>query len=806
MSLEITGISTEPFQQAHHDQAHPHQEAIESCNVIRNVLTNSQFVNSYLKKIQECPNPEQKENLINALAVPEHFAEVPDLHGAVKHAVNAVFQISRKEIISGDALSAADDVYSGVQQLSYIHFYSQLVINVLISFLDTIHNRIQYVMMNAQIFNVTLNDIDCDDNQELLGQKVLAEIRSITSGLHLVESLDSTNEYVSFLGQITEKVRSAIIYEQALYLHIIQIKSIQYYQQQAITMEQKKEALIKRVEQMKADGKEAQAQKILDAQAKQKPEGLKPLALGTGTAQYYNTFMSFINSEEAKKEMLPLSIILSLVSEVITKFDSSFKLMLDNVINVTANIEVKLAKGTRDISQEQMIFREKAFDLITRIFKEHGAGAIDTPVFERREILTGKYGEDSKLIFDLADQGGELLSLRYDLTVPFARFCASNKITNIRRFHIGKVYRRDQPIMTKGRFREFYQCDFDIAGEGSPMCNDSEVIGAMIRILKQLPIGKFKLKLSHRLLLDAIMTVCGVPTDKLRPICSAIDKLDKEPWSVVKAEMCVTKGLDEAVADRLEKYCMLPAGRIADVLAKLVDDEALKTNNDAKKAFADLALLDQYLNASNVGDYVSFDLSLARGLDYYTGVIFEAVLIAEGDNQVSVGSIGAGGRYDKLVGMFSGQDVPAVGASIGLERILAMLEQRERAKAEKDGKKLRSSATQVLVASNSAGNNDKKYNLLLERIKIVGALRDAKIAAEYVPNEDPNMRKQSIYAETNGIPIIVWIGVDELDKDMVSVKILKDNAQDSEALVPVKRSELVGYLNGEIAKLNVQDW
>jgi histidyl-tRNA synthetase len=124
----------------------------------------------------------------------------------------------------------------------------------------------------------------------------------------------------------------------------------------------------------------------------------------------------------------------------------------------------KCAKGTRDMTPLQMSIRERAFNIIKGVFKRHGASEIDTPVFELKETLTGKYGEDSKLIYDLEDQGGELLSLRYDLTVPFARYVAERGLSSIKRFHIAKVYRRDNPQMAKGRFREFYQCDFDIAG------------------------------------------------------------------------------------------------------------------------------------------------------------------------------------------------------------------------------------------------------------------------------------------------------------------------------------------------------
>lgn len=127
-------------------------------------------------------------------------------------------------------------------------------------------------------------------------------------------------------------------------------------------------------------------------------------------------------------------------------------------------------------------------------------------MFERKEILTGKYGEDSKLIYDLASQGGEILSLRYDLTVPFARYCAANGVSNIKRYHIAKVYRRDKPVMAKGRFREFFQCDYDIAGTYPPMVADAEALKVMSDILSKVGIGAFKIKLSHRKLLDAVMT------------------------------------------------------------------------------------------------------------------------------------------------------------------------------------------------------------------------------------------------------------------------------------------------------------
>ena len=249
-----------------------------------------------------------------------------------------------------------------------------------------------------------------------------------------------------------------------------------------------------------------------------------------------------------------------------------------------------------------------------------------------------------------------------------------NSVGNIKRYHIAKVYRRDQPQLARGRYREFYQCDFDVAGSYSPMVPDAEVITVASEILTELPIGKFLIKLNHRKLLDAIFDICGVPAEKFRPICSAVDKLDKLPWDEVKKEMVEEKGLSEEVADKIGGFVLF-SGKPKELHQELSDKKLFGTHEGALTAMSDLHVLFTYLESMGSLPYVSFDLSLARGLDYYTGVIYEAVLT---DGTSQVGSIAAGGRYDNLVGMFSpsGVQTPCVGVSIGIERVFTIMEKK----------------------------------------------------------------------------------------------------------------------------------
>ncbi|KAJ6520547.1 hypothetical protein C8R45DRAFT_63285 [Mycena sanguinolenta] len=465
---------------------------------------------------------------------------------------------------------------------------------------------------------------------------------------------------------------------------------------------------------------------------------------------------------------------------------------------------LKTAKGTRDYGPAEMFCRESIERTVKECFTTYGGSCLDTPVFERKDILAGKYGEDAKLIFDLMDQGGEQLALRYDHTVPLARYLAMTGATNPQSkiWQVGKVYRRDNPVVSKGRMREFSQADFDICGTWDPMIPDGEIISLVCTILSKLDVGEFTIKINHRKILDGIFEVCGVPQDKIRPISSAVDKLDKLPWSEVKKEMTVEKGLDEAAADKIGEYVKHKGG--PSLLEQLTADEVLMANANAKQGVSDMGLLFTYLRAYGVLDKLSFDLSLARGLDYYTGIIYEAVVEASAppgfkasataaaptpapdapkktakkpkadgeeeeeidESQVGVGSIAAGGRYDNLVGMFTaaaaadGKKVvglPCIGISIGLDRIFALVWPKWVAKGG------RCKETMVYVIAAGDG-------LLEERISLVRELREAGIKTDFLAKKKPKIKPQFAAAEEDEVPFAVIFGADELKSGNVNVK------------------------------------
>ena len=435
---------------------------------------------------------------------------------------------------------------------------------------------------------------------------------------------------------------------------------------------------------------------------------------------------------------------------------------------MTEKAKIKVPKGTRDIMPYQAAVREQVLNEIICIFKKHGAVTIETPVFELKEILVNKYGEDSKLIYDLKDQGGELCSLRYDLTVPFARYIALHGIDNMKRYQIAKVYRRDQPIMTKGRFREFYQCDFDIAGQYAHMMPDAECCLMINEILTKIDIGKYIIKINHRELLIGICEICNIAPDMFNPVFASIDKLDKKEWAFINNEL-IEKGLTQDIIDKLKIHIEMK-GTIKNILEYL---NSLGTmNQHIINAVTDITKLLEYVDIYDI-QCIIFDMSLVRGLDYYTGLIYEAILV-DGEN---IGSIAGGGRYDNLVGMYGSTQIPCVGFSIGIERLFNIIETNAKSKNI-----IRESPTDVIIIA--IGNDMDKH-----RMALIRNLWRANIRAEMVYKNDPKIREQLDYANKLGVPFVCIIGTDEIQQNLVIVKDMKNRTQES-----IMRIDIAEYL------------
>ncbi len=437
-----------------------------------------------------------------------------------------------------------------------------------------------------------------------------------------------------------------------------------------------------------------------------------------------------------------------------------------------------LPQGTRDFSPEVVQKRTYILDTIRRVFTLYGFQPLETPAMENLETLMGKYGEEGdKLIFKILNNGldnpakesqvredfekvlkGRSVkgiterALRYDLTIPFARYVAMNHAQlhfPFKRYQVQPVWRADRP--QKGRYREFYQCDCDVVGSRS-LNNEVELALIYIEVFRQLGLNEAKLRINHRGLLIALAEACG-DAGRMTEISISIDKLDKIGWEKVQEEL-LQRGLTNEQAGKVKTYLDLKGNREEKILGL---KNLFPGSAAGNKAIADLEYI--FLLLSENGADIELDLTLARGLNYYTGCIFEA----SAPDSVKIGSIGGGGRYDDLTGLFGVPDVPGVGISFGVDRIYDVLEELKLfpiALLE---------STRVLFFNLGEAESRSAFALMQQ-------LRGMGVAAELF-HETTKFDKQFKYAERKNISYIVIIGEKELAEKTCTIKKLESGEQ-----------------------------
>lgn len=415
----------------------------------------------------------------------------------------------------------------------------------------------------------------------------------------------------------------------------------------------------------------------------------------------------------------------------------------------------QLPPGTIDLSGKQIRIREWMFDIIKRCFETRGGEPIETPVFEYMknvELLYG--GEFNKLVFKLNDkEDNDTLFLRYDLTVPFMRYASMNGLKLFKRYQIGKVYRKDTPQINKGRLREFYQCDFDILGEDAGSFTfDLEVIDLTMDVLSKLLDDKFIIRINHRDIIVDMVKYCNIENNKIPQTIISLDKLDKLGWDDVVKELELNDISDESIQKLTTLYNNID--RITDPSECLTYIQSVGCI-DNQSSINNMKTVFQFLNSIGKQNY-KFDPFLARGMDYYTGIIYECYAI-ESTNITS--AIAAGGRYDNMYGKMSNVgNIPAIGISIGIERIAKILESEPKWDIREN--------YEVYIAS--VGNNTPE--ITNKKMTICSTLRRSgiKTAISYIPNQ--KMRQQLNYVLANDIQWLIVIGEREVIEKTVTVK------------------------------------
>lgn len=423
-------------------------------------------------------------------------------------------------------------------------------------------------------------------------------------------------------------------------------------------------------------------------------------------------------------------------------------------------INPKILQGTRDFLPAEMVRRDFVMDKIKLVFSRFGYDPIDTPAIEYAETLLGKYGDEgSKLIYRFKDNGDRDIALRYDQTVPFARLVSQyyGQLTMpFKRYQIGKVWRADKPA--KGRYREFTQCDIDIVGTNNLLA-EGEIAAVIYGVFTSLNFKKVTIKFNSRLLVNSVMDKLNIPTETQPMVMRSLDKFMKIGVDGVRNELCTTL-----------------SATTVDILLDLINFQG---TNEEKLARLKLYVTDDIREFLKVAqefgipeEYLDFDISLVRGLDYYTGLVFEVYV----SNALEIGAVCSGGRYDNLCSLFSNKDMSGVGVSFGFDRVVLAMEEAGLLKNI-------SQNTQALVTY---------FNESLRRntIAIADELRKVNIKAETY-FEPQRLDKQIKYADKKKIPFVIICGDDEVRDNTVTIKNMASGKQKT-----IPRLQLASYFNG----------
>ena len=424
-------------------------------------------------------------------------------------------------------------------------------------------------------------------------------------------------------------------------------------------------------------------------------------------------------------------------------------------------------RGTRDFMPNEMIRRRFVMEKIQRVFENYGFDEIETPAFERWDVLAAKCGEEIReQIYKFEDRGGRLLGLRFDLTVPLARLVASNPTIPkpFKRYCISRVWRYEEP--QSGRFREFWQADADVVGSDK-MDADVEVLGVAADCLKALGFTDFTFRLSNRKILDGFVKIASIPESKTLDVFRAFDKLDKIGLSGVRKELSRRGISQESSEVLLASISLKGVGEIPEEARKLlrgikVADEGLNELGEILEKTADYAIAGKFI----------VDFSLVRGLDYYTGPIYEIVVRAK----KNVGSVAGGGRYDNLIALYGGGPSPATGISLGIERIVEIME---------DEGMFNQPKTLVKLFVSTVDESVQK-----DALAIAKRSREAGISTE-VDLMGRRLTKQLEHADSKGIPYVLVVGPEEVQRGKFRLKLMEAR-EEREVTV----DELVQMLSG----------